>query len=418
MDINRKDIEIMAPAGSFAALHSAINAGADSVYFGAGHLNMRAKSSINFSLNDLKEIAEICNANDVKSYLTVNTVIYDKNVASVKDVVAIAKESGISAIIAADMAVINATREAGVELHLSTQCNVSNIEAVKFYSNFADVIVLARELNLKQVREITRAIAEENICGPSGKPIKIEMFVHGALCMAISGKCYLSLHEQNASANRGACLQTCRKAYTVTEKESGNQLEIDNEYIMSPKDLCTIGFLDKILLSGARVLKIEGRGRAPEYVDTVTRAYNNALNAIIENRFTPDFIKEQEDKLQTVFNRGFWDGYYLGRKMGEWSKIYGSQATKKKAHLGRCTNYFSNLGVAEFLLQAGELNVGDDVVIIGPTTGTVTSKVEEIHLDHGAVEKAEKGQVFAIKVPVKIRRNDVIYKFVDADPLD
>lgn len=379
---------------------------------------MRAKSSINFSLTDLKEIAQICNDNNVKSYLTVNTVIYDKNVASVKDVVAMAKESGISAIIAADMAVINATHAAGVELHLSTQCNVSNIEAVKFYANFADVIVLARELNLKQVREITRAIAEENICGPSGKPIKIEMFVHGALCMAVSGKCYLSLHEQNASANRGACLQTCRKAYTVTEQESGYQLEIDNEYIMSPKDLCTIGFLDKILLSGARVLKIEGRGRSPEYVDTVTRAYNSALNAIFEGSYTPEFIKEQEEQLKTVFNRGFWDGYYLGRKMGEWSKIYGSQATKKKAHLGKCTNYFSNLGVAEFLLQAGELNIGDEVIIIGPTTGTIKTVVSEIHLDSGGVAKAEKGNIFAIKVPDKVRRNDIIYKFEDADPLD
>ncbi len=418
MNINRKDIEIMAPAGSFAALHSAINAGADSVYFGAGHLNMRAKSSINFSLTDLKEIAQICNENDVKSYLTVNTVIYDKNVDSVKDVVATAKESGISAIIAADMAVINATHAAGVELHLSTQCNISNIEAVKFYANFADVIVLARELNLKQVSEITRAIAEENICGPAGNPIRIEMFVHGALCMAISGKCYLSLHEQNTSANRGACLQTCRKAYTVTEQESGNQLEIDNEYIMSPKDLCTIGFLDKILLAGTRVLKIEGRGRSPEYVDTVTRAYNSALNAIIDGSYTPEFIKEQEEKLKTVFNRGFWDGYYLGRKMGEWSKIYGSQATKKKAHLGRCTNYFSKLGVGEFLIQAGELNTGDDILIIGPTTGTISTKVEEIHLDHGSVQQATKGQIFAIKVPEKVRRNDIIYKFVDADPLD
>ncbi|MCF8371059.1 MAG: U32 family peptidase [Bacteroidales bacterium] len=413
MNIKKEDIEIMAPVGSFESLMAAIQGGANSVYFGIGQLNMRSKSSNNFTTEDLKKIVSICNENNVKSYLTVNTIIYDRDIKVMKQIVDVAKASGISAIIASDIAVINYAFEKGVEIHASTQLNISNIEALKFYSRFCDVIVTARELSLRQVKAISEAIKEENICGPSGNLVKIEVFAHGALCMAVSGKCYLSLHEQNSSANRGACRQTCRKAYTVTEKESGYQLDIENEYIMSPQDLCTVGFVDKLLNAGITVLKIEGRARAPEYVKTVTKVYREAVDAYIDGQYSTEKIKAWEDELSTVFNRGFWDGYYLGRKIGKWSKQYGSQATKRKMYIGKGMNYFAKLKVAEFQLEAGELNVGDNILITGPTTGVIEQKVEEMRVDLKATEHAKKGVKVSIPIPVKIRPSDKLYKVVD-----
>ena len=357
--MKREDFEIMAPVGSYESLMAAIQGGAKSVYFGIEKMNMRAHSSNNFTFDDLKKIVEICNKNNIKTYLTVNTVIYDSELQLMREIINAAKENEITAIIASDISAINYARSVGVEVHISTQLNVSNIESLIFFAQFADVVVLARELNLDQVSEISKAIRERNITGPSGKLLKIEMFVHGALCMAISGKCYLSLHEKNYSANRGACLQTCRKAYTVTEKESGNQLEIDNEYIMSPKDLCTINFLNKLLDAGVSVLKIEGRARPPEYVKTVSESYNEAIHAYIDGTYGQEKIDAWMNKLSTVFNRGFWDGYYLGRKLGEWSHKYGSRATKRKLYIGKTTNYFSKIKVAEFLIETYDLKVGD-----------------------------------------------------------
>ena len=413
MNIKKEDIEIMAPVGSFESLMAAIQGGANSVYFGIEQLNMRSKSSNNFTTEDLKQIVATCRDHWVKSYLTVNTIIYDHDIRLMKQIVDIAKESGVSAIIASDIAVINYAYEKGVEIHASTQLNISNIEALKFYSRFCDVIVTARELSLSQVRKITQTIREENICGPKGNLVRIEVFAHGALCMAISGKCYLSLHEQNSSANRGACRQTCRKAYTVTEKESGYQLEIDNEYIMSPKDLCTVGFIDKILDAGITVLKIEGRARAPEYVKTVTRVYRDAVDAYIDGTYTSEKAKAWEKSLATVFNRGFWDGYYLGRKIGEWSKQYGSQATKRKIYIGKGMNYFSNLKVAEFQLEAYDLKIGDNILITGPTTGVIEQEVSEIRVDTKPTDKAVKGSRISIPVPTKVRPSDKLYKVVE-----
>ena len=348
----------MAPVGSYESLMTAINAGANSVYFGVEQLNMRSKSSNNFTLDDLRNIASICYENGVKSYLTLNTVMYDHDLSMMRKVIDAAKTSEVSAIIASDMAAISYARANDVEVHISTQLNVSNYEALKFYAQFADVVVLARELNMTQVKNIHKQIIAEDLRGPYGEPVKIEMFVHGALCMAISGKCYMSLHENNASANRGACQQTCRKAYVVTEKETGNQLEIDHEYIMSPKDLCTIGFLDKVIGAGVRVLKIEGRARSAEYVKRVVETYNEAVNAILDGTYSKDKIDQWESRLSEVFNRGFWDGYYLGRKMGEWSKVYGSKATKRKVYVGKVTNYFGKLNVAEVQIEASELHKG------------------------------------------------------------
>lgn len=414
MNIRKEDIEIMAPVGSFESLMAAIQGGANSVYFGIGQLNMRSKSSNNFTTDDLKQIVATCHTHNLKSYLTVNTIIYDHDMRMMKQIVDVAKESGVSAIIASDIAVMNYAFEKGVEIHASTQLNISNIEALKFYSRFCDVIVTARELSLTQVKSITQKIRKENICGPSGNLVKIEVFAHGALCMAVSGKCYLSLHEQNSSANRGACLQTCRKAYTVTEKESGYQLDIENEYIMSPKDLCTVGFVDKLLDAGITVLKIEGRARPPEYVKTVTQVYREAVDAFIDGYYSIEKIKDWEDQLSTVFNRGFWDGYYLGRKMGEWSKQYGSQATKRKMYIGKGMNYFAKLKVAEFQLEAGGLNVGDDILITGPTTGVIEQKVEEMRVDLKVTDHAQKGAKVSIPIPVKIRPSDKLYKVVDA----
>ncbi len=407
------DIEIMAPVGSWESLRAAVQAGADSVYFGIEQLNMRAKSSNNFTTNDLKEIVRICNESGLKSYLTVNTIIYDHDIRLMKQIVDIAKASGISAIIASDQAVIHYAKTEGVEIHASTQLNISNIETLKFYALFCDVVVLARELSMKQVAYITKQIDDENICGPSGELVKVEMFAHGALCMAVSGKCYLSLHEQNSSANRGACLQTCRKSYIVTEKETGYELEIDNEYIMSPKDLMTINFIDKLLDAGVKVLKIEGRARPPEYVYTVVSCYREAVDAFREGTYTDEKIKNWIERLSTVYNRGFWDGYYMGRKLGEWSKDYGSKATKQKQHIGACTNYFAKLGVAEFKLLSGELSVGNEILITGTTTGVIQTNAQELRLELDPVNTVRKGDTFSMPVPEKIRRNDKLFLITD-----
>ncbi len=412
MEIKRNEIELMAPVGSYESLMAAIQAGADSVYFGVEQLNMRAKSTNNFTTEDLQNIVKICNEHKIKSYLVVNTIIYDHDIRLMKQLVDIAKASGVTAIIASDQAVINYAFSQGVELHISTQVNVSNIETLKFYAHFADVMVLARELSLKQVAKITETIEKEQIKGPSGELIRVEIFAHGALCMAVSGKCYLSLHEQNSSANRGACLQTCRKSYIVTEKETGYELEIDNEYIMSPKDLSTIGFVDKILKAGVKVFKIEGRARPPEYVKTVTECYSEAVNSVLEGSYNKEKIKEWEERLSTVFNRGFWDGYYLGRKLGEWSKDYGSKATKTKEYLGKGTNYFSKLKVAEFQLQAGNLKVGDEILITGPTTGVIQTTVKEIRVDLKNTDEAHKGQTISVPIDEKVRRADKLYRLV------
>ncbi len=413
--MQRNNIEIMSPVGSYESLMAAIQAGANSVYFGIEMLNMRARSSNNFTTHDLAKIVSICNSHGVKTYLTVNTVLYDSDMNTLHKVVNAAKQYGVTAIIASDIAAIQYARQVEVEVHISTQLNVSNTEAVRFFSQYADVVVLARELNLTQVKEIYTAICQQNITGPSGNLVQIEMFVHGALCMSISGKCYLSLHEQNYSANKGACLQTCRKAYTVTEKESGNQLEIDNEYIMSPKDLCTIGFVDELIYAGVRVFKIEGRARSAEYVKTVTQCYSEAVEAVCNNTYTPELVEQWKHKLSQVFNRGFWDGYYLGQKLGEWSTQYGSSATKIKHLLGKCTNYFSNIGVAEFTMQSGELHIGNDVLIIGKTTGVVECTVDEIRYNLQPVSVVKKGDVFSMKVPQLVRRGDVLYLWKDSD---
>jgi putative protease len=410
----RKDFEIMAPAGSFESLMAAIQGGADSVYFGAGHLNMRSRSSSNFSTDDLKLIAKICAKHGLKSYLTLNITLYDEDLAEMRRMVDVAVESHISAIIASDIAAIQYARSKGMEVHISTQSNISNIESVKFYSHFADVVVLARELNMDQVSAIHDAIVQDDVRGPAGELIRIEMFAHGALCMAVSGKCYLSLHQMNASANRGACLQPCRRAYTVREQESGDELAIDNQYIMSPKDLKTIHFLNKMIDAGVRVFKIEGRARGPEYVKTVCSSYNQALHAYLEGRYDQAAIDKWDEALSGVFNRGFWDGYYLGQRLGEWSANYGSLATKKKLYIGKGTNYFPKIGVAEFLMETHDLKVGDEVIITGPTTGVVELTVSELRYDLNSVEAVKKGQRFSMAVGVKIRRNDKLYKMVDA----
>ncbi len=410
--MSSKKIEIMAPVGSYESLYAAINAGAGSVYFGIEMLNMRARSSNNFTTEDLAKIVSICNDHGVKSYLTVNTIIYDKDLETLDKVLHAAKDYKVSAVIASDIASIQKAREIGIEVHISTQLNITNKEAVKFYSQYADVVVLARELTLIQVKEIHNYIVENNITGPAGKLVEIEMFVHGALCMSVSGKCYLSLHEQNYSANKGACLQTCRKAYIVTEKESGKELEVDNEYIMSPKDLCTVGFVDELIEAGVTVFKIEGRARSAEYVKTVVETYKDAINSYEEGTFSEEKVVAWKERLSRVFNRGFWDGYYLGQKLGEWSKHYGSSATTIKMILGKCSNYFSNIQVGEFQLQAGELSVGDEILITGPTTGVVETVVEEIRVDLKPVQKAEKGTVFSMKVSELIRRGDKLFKVV------
>ncbi len=412
--MTRSDFEIMAPVGSYESLAAAIQGGANSIYFGIEHLNMRSRSSNNFTMDDLRKIVSICKENNLKSYLTINTIIYDDELPLAKAIIDAAKDAGISAIIASDQAVMSYAFSQGVEVHLSTQLNISNYETLKFYAHFADVVVLARELNMDQVANIYLQICEDDLRGPKGERIKIEMFAHGALCMAVSGKCYLSLHEHNQSANRGACMQLCRREYTVNEKELGYQLDIDNEYIMSPKDLKTIHFLNKLVMSGVRVFKIEGRARSAEYVRTVCESYNEALEAIIDDTFNEEKIKTWDERLSRVFNRGFWDGYYLGQKLGEWTPNYGSAATKKKVYIGKGTNYFGNLGVAEFKMESFDLNVGDEILITGPTTGAVELTVDEIRVDLKPVNKTVKGELFSLKVPEKIRRSDKLYKIVDA----
>lgn len=413
-NIQRKDIEIMAPAGSWESLSAAIKAGANSVYFGIENLNMRSRSSNNFTTEDLREIVRICNDAGVKSYLTINTVIYDEDLRLMREIVDVAKESGVSAIIAADVAVMSYAFSRGVEVHLSTQLNIANIEALRFYAQFADVVVLARELNMEQVAEIYRQIVEQHICGPKGELIRIEMFCHGALCMAVSGKCYLSLHDTNHSANRGACMQLCRRSYIVTEKGTDRELEIDNEYIMSPKDLKTIHFLNKMLDSGVRVFKIEGRARAAEYVNTVVSCYGEAIDAYLTDSFTEEKIENWNSRLSRVFNRGFWNGYYLGQRLGEWSSKYGSEATVKKVYIGKCTNYFAKAGVAEFLIETQTLELGDEMLVTGPTTGAYEKTVEELRVDYKNVKIAQKGDLVSIKVDERIRRNDKLFKWKDA----
>jgi putative protease len=412
--MKRNDIEVMAPAGSYESLMAAIQGGADSVYFGVEQLNMRAASSNNFTIEDLRNIASVCKKNKLRSYLTVNVVVYDHEIEQMHRIIDAAVESGVTAVIASDLSVINYAFAAGIEIHLSTQLNITNIEALKFYSQWADVAVLARELNLDQVGHIFKNIREQNITGPGGDQIKIEMFAHGALCMAISGKCYLSLHENNKSANRGECYQTCRKSYIATNMESGYELEIDNEYIMSPKDLCTIGFLDKMIYAGVRVLKIEGRARSAEYVREVSSCYSEALSAIEDHTFNKEKTNLWRTRLSSVFNRGFWDGYYLGQTMGEWNSNYGSSATKRKIYLGKITNYFTKLNVAEIKLENGNLNKGDTILITGPTTGVVEYKIDEIRVDLKVTENASKGELCSIKTPDFLRRSDKVYKWVDS----
>ena len=412
--MEKRQIEIMAPVGSYESLMAAIQGGAGSVYFGVEHLNMRSRSANNFSLEDLKKIVKIASSQKVKTYLTLNVEIFDTETGQMHEVLNAAKEAGVSAVIAADISVIQYARSIGLEVHISTQVNITNFEAVRFYAQFADVVVLAREMNLGRVWEINKQIMEQQVKGPSGELVRLEMFVHGALCMAISGKCYLSLHEMNSSANRGACLQTCRRAYTVTDKETGAELEIDNEYIMSPKDLKTIHFLNKILDAGVSVLKIEGRARSPEYVKTTVECYREAVDAWQNGTFTPEKIEQWDKRLTAVFNRGFWDGYYLGQRLGEWSNNYGSRASQRKLYVGKCTNYFSNIGIAEIKLETANLKVDDEIIIIGPTTGVIQSKISEIRIELQPVNEGKKGERISIPVETKVRRSDKVYKVVDA----
>ena len=413
--MKRTDFEIMAPVGSYESLAAAIEAGANAVYFGVEGLNMRSRSSANFTLDDLVEIVRRCHAAGVKTYLTVNTVIYDAALEYLDKIIAAAKEASISAVIASDVAVFNACRRHDVEVHISTQCNITNIEAVRYYAGIADVMVLARELNLDQVRAIYDAIEAEDLRGPHGERIRLEMFCHGALCMAVSGKCYLSLHQMNSSANRGACTQICRRGYEVTDLETGDKLEVENKYIMSPKDLKTIHFLDRLVDAGVRVLKIEGRARGPEYVYTAVRCYSEALEAICDGTYGAEAVEKWDTELAKIFNRGFWDGYYLGQRLGEWSGKYGSSATRTKHYVAKGVKWFSKLGVGEFFMEAGELAVGDEVVITGPTTGALIITVEDIRVDGKSVDRAVKGDSFSIAVPAKIRPADRLYKWVNND---
>lgn len=408
------DFEIMAPVGSRESLQAAIQAGAGSVYFGIGRLNMRAHSANTFTVDDLRDIAATCAEHGIKTYLTVNTVIYDDDIADMHEIVDAALGAGISAVIASDMAVITYCRKVGMEVHLSTQLNISNIEALEFYSQFADVAVLARELNMDQVAKIHEQAVSRGLSGPSGRPLRIEMFCHGALCMAVSGKCYLSLDNAGRSANRGECMQLCRRSYIVTDAETGTQLEIDNKYIMSPKDLKTVRFIDKMMNAGVRVFKIEGRARGPEYVYTVVKCYKEAIASVLDGTFTEEKKDEWDERLATVFNRGFWDGYYQGQTLGEWNRNYGSNATERKVYVGRGVKYFSRLGVAEFKCEACEFSVGDKMLITGPTTGVMYVTVDEIHDDTHAVQTAQKGTRVSFKVPAKVRPSDKLFKIVKA----
>lgn len=411
--MNKRKVELMAPAGNFEALTAALNAGADSVYFGVEQLNMRARATMNFTLDDLPEISRRCKERGVKSYLTLNTIIYDHDLSLIRRIISEVKQSGITAVIAADQAVIMHAKTAGVEVHISTQVNVTNIETVKFYANFADVMVLARELSLKQMKQICDQIVREDVRGPNGDLIEVEVFSHGALCMAVSGKCYLSLHSHNSSANRGACIQNCRRTYKVIDLEDGHELEIDNQYIMSPKDLCTIDFLDQLLDTGITVMKIEGRGRAPEYVKTVIECYREAIDAYFEGVYTKEKVVDWMDRLGKVYNKGFWSGYYLGQKMGEWSDQHGSHATTKKIFIGKGVKYYAKPKVAEFNIVSHALKKGDQILIMGPTTGVIEAEVEEMRVGDSVVEEAKKGDVVNF-ISEKIRPSDKLYKVVPA----
>ncbi len=417
MKLKREDIDLTAPAGSFDSLNAAIQGGANSVYFGLGKLNMRARSSYNFNENDLEKIKGICDDHKVKAYLALNTILYDSELSVIRKIINLAKRRGIDAVIVSDLAAIDYAHSIGMNVHISTQVNISNIESLKYFSKYADVVVLARELDLNQISEIAKKVLMQNIKGPSGDTVKLELFIHGALCMSISGKCYLSLHEHNFSANRGECLQDCRRAYTVKEKETGFELDIDNEYIMSPKDLCTIHFLDRILEAGVKVLKIEGRARPPEYVKTVTECYNEAVISYLEGTYNRTKINSWEKRLSTVFNRGFWDGYYLGQKLGEWSNIYGSKATKRKIFIGKGMNYFDKIKVAEFTCEANTLNTGDEILITGPTTGVIETTVREIRVNLKNVTRTIQGERFSIPVDQVVRRSDKLFKVVASEKL-
>ncbi|MCS4237066.1 putative protease [Myroides gitamensis] len=408
-------VELMAPAGNFESLQAAIDNGADSVYFGVDQLNMRARSTVNFSVDDLPEIARRCKEKKIRTYLTLNTIIYDHDLSVVKTLLNKAKEADLTAVIASDQAVIASARAIGLEVHISTQLNVTNIETVKFYSLFADTIVLSRELSLRQVKKITEAIEREKVKGPSGNLVEIEIFGHGALCMAVSGKCYLSLHSHNSSANRGACKQNCRKKYTVIDQESGFEIEIDNEYMMSPKDLCTIDFLDQVIDTGIKVVKIEGRGRAPEYVATVIRAYREAIDAIAEGTYSKEKVAEWMTALETVYNRGFWSGYYLGQQLGEWSDNPGSNATQKKVYVGKAAHYFQKAAIGEFKIEAYDIKVGDRILITGPSTGAQELTIDELFVNEQATEKAIKGDDCTIKLPFRVRLSDKMYKIVTTE---
>ena len=406
-------IELMAPAGNFESLQAALDNGADSIYFGVEQLNMRARATINFTMEDLKEIAKRCNAKNVRTYLTLNTIIYDHDISVVKTLLNKAKEAGITAVIASDQAVIASARAIGIEVHISTQLNVTNVETVKFYSLFADTIVLSRELSLRQVKKITEQIDKEQIKGPSGNLVEIEIFGHGALCMAVSGKCYLSLHSHNSSANRGACKQNCRKKYTVIDQESSFEIEIDNEYLMSPKDLCTLDFLDQVIDSGIKVLKLEGRGRAPEYVAMVTKTYRDAIDSYYDDTFTKEKIDQWMEDLSTVYNRGFWSGYYLGQKLGEWSTNPGSNATQKKVYVGKGVHFFTKSNIAEFKIEAYDIKIGDKIMITGPTTGVQELVIEDMMVNDLKLEKASKGDSCTLKLPFRVRNSDKLYKIVE-----
>jgi len=408
-------VELMSPAGSFEALMAAVQGGCDSVYFGVEQLNMRARATMNFTIEDLPEIARICSEYKIRSYLTLNTIVYDHDLALMKNVINAAKMAGITAVIASDQAVIGYAYSQKMEVHISTQLNITNIETIRFYSVFADVMVLSRELSLRQMKHICDTVIKEGIKGPSGKPIEIEVFAHGALCMAVSGKCYLSLHTQNASANRGACIQNCRRSYTVIDNEDGHQLEIDNEYIMSPKDLCTIDFLDELIQTGIKVLKIEGRGKSADYVKTVTTCYREAIDSYYAGNYTADKVVNWMQRLSEVYNRGFWGGYYLGKELGEWTNAPGSKALNRKIYIGKGNHYFSRSGVAEFLIEAYSLNIGDKIAIIGPTTGVVETTITSLHVnEEGAKKVANKGDYCAFPVGIQIRKSDKLYKIVES----
>ena len=418
--MDRKELEIMAPAGGFDCLHAAIQGGADSVYFGIGRLNMRSRSASNFQPEDLPEVVRTCREAGVRSYLTLNITLFQDDLAAMREALDAARAAGVDAVIASDIAAIQYARQIGLEVHISTQLSISNVEALRFYAQFADVVVLARELTLDQVKEIHQTIVRERICGPSGRLVRIEMFAHGALCMAVSGKCYLSLHAAGASANRGACYQVCRRSYEVRDRETGNELLVDNEYIMSPKDLCTIEFMDRIIDAGVRVFKIEGRARSAEYVKRCASCYRRAADAVCDGTYTPDLAASLKTQLAEVFNRGFWDGYYQGARLGEWSAVYGTQATRRKVYLGKVTNWFDRIGVAEISVETGDLHQGDGLMVIGPTTGVVEFQADDIRLEFDPVPLAPKGSRCSVSVPTdrcpdgKLRRGDKVFLWVDA----